>query len=41
MYRRWAKQVFEDYVSILCRREIAENLKLPDFESWSAEKGTT
>lgn len=34
LYKRWSKQALEDYVSVLCQRDIAAELNLPDFATW-------
>jgi plasmid replication initiation protein len=38
LFKRWSKQAFEDYVSVLCQRDIAAELNLPDFQTWLAAK---
>jgi hypothetical protein len=44
LYKRWSKQALEDYVSVLCQRDIAAELNLPDFATWrlavDEERGT-
>lgn len=38
IYRKWKKEVFDEYATVFCRKDIAASLGLPDFETWRAEK---
>lgn len=35
-YRRWKKEVFDEYATVFCRKDVAASLGLPDFETWRA-----
>jgi len=39
-YRKWKKEVFDEYATVFCRKDIAAGLGLPDVEAWRAEKGS-
>jgi len=36
-YRKWKKDVFDEYATVFCRKDIAASLELPDFRTWRAE----
>lgn len=36
-YRRWKKEVFDEYASVFCRKDIAASLGLPTFEAWRVD----
>ncbi len=33
-YRKWQPEVFDEYATVFCRKDIAASLKLPDFDTW-------
>jgi hypothetical protein len=36
-YRKWKKEVFDEYATVFCRKDIAASLGLPDFKAWRAD----
>jgi hypothetical protein len=36
-YRKWKKEVFDEYATVFCRKDIAASLGLPSFEIWRAD----
>lgn len=40
-YRRWKKEVFDEYAMVFCRKDIAMHLGLPDFATWQAKRGAS
>ncbi|MCS6804524.1 MAG: replication initiator protein A [Acidobacteriota bacterium] len=40
-YRRWKKEVFDEYATVFCRKDIAMRLGLPDFATWQARRSAS
>jgi hypothetical protein len=36
-YHQWSDGVFHEYAVVFCRKDIAANLNLPDFQAWSQQ----
>ncbi|RMG49825.1 MAG: hypothetical protein D6723_13240 [Acidobacteria bacterium] len=34
IYRKWQPEVFDEYATVFCRKDIAASLRLPDFDTW-------